>query len=186
MDPNDTPSGVKRWRDRTVDGDVNLWQVKLDLPHLSSMASMASPEFPIEVGGDFPIGPGQERAIQYLVDHEPEILRRVLAAVAADANRMRADGYFDGGRYAPGELDQLLPIDMTPVQAAERIRIDKVYVTGVAPDGMAYLQVGGLSDWGGEHGFDVVLHGDRLVLVAASGEGWIDPVHGVSGSNAPE
>ena len=75
---------------------------------------------------------------------------------------------------------------MTPEQTAERIRLDGVYVTAVAPDGMAYLQIGGLSRWGGEHGFEVVLHGDRLVLVTESGGGWVDPVHGVGVCDVPD
>ena len=168
-------------------GDCFDWNVKLKLPSLAklfirpkykerSFSEKAPPRrgFLDEVGGygDAP-KPAARRAISYLAENEAAICARVLRAIADYSNELRATGGWEDFNDPPG-IEAVMPRGMTPEQAAERILITRVAVQTRERDGMAYLEVKGECAWDRDHGFEVVLHGDRLVGVFQQGTGWVD------------
>lgn len=168
-------------------GDCFDWSVKLKLPSLAKLfirpkykernfGEKAPPRrgFLDEVGGygSAPT-PAARRAISYLAENEAAICARVLRAAADYSNELRATGGWSNFDDPPG-IENVMPRAMTPDQAAERIWISRVGVTTKERDGMAYLEVDGECAWDPDHGFEVVLHGDRVVGVFQQGTGWVD------------
>lgn len=168
-------------------GDCFDWNVKLKLPSLAklfirpkykerSFGEKAPPRrgFLDEVGGygSAPT-PAAKRALSYLSENEAAVCDRVLRAAADYSNELRATGGWSNFDDPPG-IEAVMPLGMTPDQAAERIWIARVAVTTKERDGMAYLEVQGECAWDPDHGFEVVLHGDRLVGVFQQGTGWVD------------
>lgn len=168
-------------------GDCFDWSVKLKLPSLAKLfirpkykernfSEKAPPRlgFLDEVGGygDAPT-PAATRALSYLAENEAAICARVLRAAADYSNELRATGGWSNFDDPPG-IENVMPRGMTPDQAAERIWISRVAVSTEERDGMAYLEVDGECAWDPDHGFEVVLHGDRLVGVFQQGTGWVD------------
>jgi len=168
-------------------GDCFDWSVKLKLPSLAKLfirpkykersfgeKAPSRRGFLDEVGGygDAPT-PAARRALSYLAENEAAICAKVLRAVADDCNEFRKASDSSNFDDPPG-IDAVMPRGMTPDQAAERIWITRVAVTTEERDGMAYLEVQGECAWDPDHGFEVVLHGDRLVGVFQQGTGWVD------------
>jgi hypothetical protein len=171
-------------------GDTFEWQVRLKLPSLAKLYIRPKYKEPWrrdlggkkpprrgfldEVGG-YGTGPklAQQRALSYLADNEAAVYGKVLRALADYANELRSGGGWDDFDDPPG-INAVMPRKMTPDQAAERIQITHVGVTTKARNAMAYLEIAGECAWDPDHGFEVVLHGDRLVGVYQQGTGWVD------------
>jgi hypothetical protein len=178
------------WRLSVEPGDTFEWQVRPKLPllaklfirqryvepyrrNLSGKKSARGPSID-EVGGYRPgLKPAQERAIAFLVENEAMVRAKVLRAVADHANELRSGGGWEEFENPPG-IDAVMPRQMTADQAAERIKITRICATTKSRDGMAYLEVYGECAWDPDHGFEVVMHGDRLVGVYQQGTGWRD------------
>ena len=164
------------------------WRIKLTLPLLGSPGIrgkyMDPPGRAIRreklagVGGFGPaVSAPQDAAVRWLVDHEALALELVLAAVARFARELRAGGGWEHCDDPPG-LDVLMPRGMTAAQAAERVTVADVGVSRRARDGQAYLEVRGECAWDPDHGFEVVLHADRVVGTYQQGTGWVDKLPG--------
>lgn len=171
-------------------GDCLDWNVKLKLPSLAKLfirpkykepyrrdiGEKAPPRrgFLDEVGGfgSAPT-PAATRALSYLAEDEAAVCDRVIRAAADFSNDLRANGGWSNFDDPPG-IEAVMPLGMTPDQAAERIWISRVAVSTEERDSMAYLEIDGECAWDPDHGFEVVFHGDRLVGVYQQGTGWVD------------
>jgi hypothetical protein len=198
VDPKDDPTGGKAkptprdpsardWNAAAIPGDTYNWQVKLKLPLLArpyiredftepseeEPGDPRSGSGPEEVGGyDDGPGPEQERALDYLVENEAAVYANVLRAVADYADEVRSYGGWEA--FDPPGVDVVMPQGMTPKQAAERIEITRIAISERSRDGMAYLEIAGECAWDPDHGFEVVLNGDRIVGTYQQGTGWVD------------
>ena len=133
-----------------------------------------SREGPAGVAGDGPFGPPQERAVHWLMTNETAPRDLVVSAVAGYGNRSREAGGWEAFIEDPPGVDAVMPQDMTAADVADRVDVTAVIVTPGSRDGLASLECYGECGWDAEHGFRVVLHGDRLVGVADQGSGWQD------------
>ena len=100
------------------------------------------------------------------------MLANVLRGAAASGNEYRENGGYDESDF-PG-LNELMPLNMTPEQAAQRIEVTRIYVSSEEREGMAYLEIHGECAWETDHGLMVVIHGHRLVGHYEQGTGWTD------------
>lgn len=179
---------MKDWSLSVEPGDTFEWQVRPKLPLLAKLfirqrykephrrnegARKRGP-FLDEVGGYRPgLKPAQERALTFLVEKEAIVYAKVLRAVADYANKLRSSGGWEEFDDPPG-IDAVMPRQMTPNQVAERIRFTRICATSKSQDGMVYLEIDGECAWDPDHGFQVVLFGDRLVGIHQQGTGWRD------------
>ena len=115
----------------------------------------------------------QGRALGYLIDHEAIILEIVLLTTAGFANKLRSGGGLEAFEDPPG-IEAVMPHNMSAAQAVSRIKITRICVSEDSRIGMAYLEIQGECAWDPEHGFEVVLHRDRVVAVHQQGTGWRD------------
>jgi hypothetical protein len=174
----------KPWRETLRAGDIFQWQITLNLPHFDK--PRIDPKFHpdaekdndndkgagiTEVGGDGrEPSAAQAKAIEYLLEHEAALYPQVLSALARYAQEFRSDWE----STSPQLAEQVVPPQMTPDQAAERIAFDHVYISARSRDGIAYIEMKGNCCWDPEHGFSIVLHQDRIVEVTQQGSGWSD------------
>jgi hypothetical protein len=180
----------KDWRLSAEPGDSFEWQVRPKLPLLAKLfirqkykelhrrnpgaRKPVRGPFLDEVGGyGSRLTPAQERVLASLEENEAIVCAMVLRAAADYANELRSGGGWNQFEDPPG-IDAVMPRRMTADQAAERIKITRICATTKSRDGVAYLEVYGECAWDPDHGFEVVLHGDRLVGVYQQGTGWRD------------
>ena len=168
------------WRQTIHKGDTFMWQITLDLPHLRMPRILAEWDADgratsgqlYEIGWDGGREPSTEHAnaIDDLTKREESLYPRVLAAISPYAEPFRHDWV---ARH-PEIADRIVPSAMTAEQVAERIAFTILCVSDQSRDGMAYLELMGECTWDRDHGFNVVIHGDRIVGVFQQGEGWVD------------
>lgn len=115
--------------------------------------------------------PAQIAAVEDFRRNHSARLPTILAAVADYANDVR-DIYSQGWMMFGDSdgFDQIMPVHMTPDQAAERIGFRGIIVEHREKDGLAYIRLDGGCSWDEEHGLGVTLHGDRIVGVGPSSE----------------
>ena len=111
----------------------------------------------------------QVAAYEHLRANGAGVIRTCLAAVARTAEEYRP-GYADW--HPPGVLDGLLPPGVTPGQLRTRLAPTTVQISGLEADGVAYVANHFDCAWDQEHGYPVVLHGDRPIYSGLSGSGW--------------
>ena len=172
-------SGVESWRQTVRDGDCFVWQISLNLPLLEKARidpqcdpKNRSSSDPIkEFGGDgATVSKEQGKAIDYLIENHESLYPRVLKSLAEYAKQFRPDWV----KINPVLADRVVPHNMTTDQIERRVNFTSVYITPETRDGMAYVELYGECTWDPDHGFNVVIHRDRIVEVCQQGTGWVD------------
>lgn len=176
------PSSQKPWRETVRPGDTFQWQITLNLSQFEK--PRIDPKFQsedygdqntdgiAEIGGDGGTKPSpeQEKAIDHLARHEPDLFEKVMKALADYPADFRPDWQ---ARH-PERAKDLVPDPMTPGHAARRVCFSSVYFSPRSRNGIAYVELNGQCAWDPEHGFTVVLHRDRVIEVCQQGSGWTD------------
>ena len=176
------------WRD-SVEQDADYeWTGRVRLPKLAKLR--IKPEFvewgddddddagsEIEIWGEAEKGSGvtpeQDAAIEFVRKNEPVVVQTLLEAISGFANQLRGGGGWEDWDGS-GTIDDVMPRNMTPKQAAERVSLSRLVPSKRSRDGVAYIEFWGECAWDPDHGFFIVLHRDRLVAVEQQGTGWED------------
>ena len=160
------------------DDDLEWWSgttklaafapVRIDVGDRRS--TTAAVELLVTAGPDGPTV-AQANAYVYCIENQGRVLDIVLAVIATSAREHRKS--FEQW-HSPAELEQLLPVDVTPDQLKTRLRLTRLQIGKRERDVFGYVEYHFNCAWDREHGLQVVLHKDRLVYSGGSGDGWRD------------
>lgn len=119
-------------------------------------------------GGDAPTE-AQWKALEYFAQNQKRVLEAICQGVLDEKDEL-IDIY---DKYDE-EWEEGIPDWKTLEDVNKSISISSIYVLGDEKDGYAYVGYSGGCSWDGEHGFGVMTHKDRIIIVGA----WSDASSG--------
>ena len=121
----------------------------------------------IDTDGQEGVSEAQAKALDYIEDNDEALCKRILEALYAAYREAEQEGYFiDDFKAGASSSDDLRTL----------CKCHGIHITQEYHNGMAYAEYAFQLAWLGEDQWqNVVLHGDRLIHVGGSGEGWEDP-----------
>ena len=121
----------------------------------------------IDTDGQEGVSEAQAKALDYIEDNDEALCKLILEALHAAYREAEQEGYFiDDFKAGASSSDDLRTL----------CKCHGIHITQEYHNGMAYAEYAFQLAWLGEDQWqNVVLHGDRLIHVGGSGEGWEDP-----------